>query len=63
MARHKLMPAVQEMMTGPLQQAGFGADQLMAVMMQIKSYEDKDASIKADVEKLMKAVQGDLSGF
>ena len=59
----KLMPAVQEMMTEPMTAAGFGPDDLMSVMMQIKSFEGEDPTIAADTEKLMKAVQGDLSGF
>jgi hypothetical protein len=59
----KLMPAVQEMLAEPMKAAGYGADDLMNVMMQIKSFEGDDPTIAADTEKLMKAVQGDLSGF
>jgi len=59
----KLMPAVQELLATPLKEAGYSADDLMSLMMQIKSFEASDPTIKADTDKLMKAVQGDLSGF
>jgi len=63
MRMSKIMPAVQEMMTKPLEEAGFRADDLMSVMMQIRSFEAQDPSIAADCAKLTKAVMGDLSDF
>ena len=63
MRMSKIMPAVQEMMTTPLEEAGFQADDLMSVMMQIRSFEAQDPSIAADCAKLTKAVMGDLSDF
>jgi hypothetical protein len=51
------------MMTKPLEEAGFRADDLMSVMMQIRSFEAQDPSIAADCAKLTKAVMGDLSDF
>ena len=54
---------VQEMLAVPLQQAGYKADDVMSLMMQIKAFESVDPSIKEDTDKLMKAVQGDLSDF
>ena len=59
----KLMPAVQRMVGPALVEAGFGADDLMTVSMQIQAFGAADASIAADTAKLMKAVQGDLSGL
>ena len=57
----KLMPAVQRMMGPALTEAGFIADDLMNVAMQIQAFGASDASIAADIAKLMKAMQGDLS--
>eukprot|EP00928_Gymnodinium_smaydae_P048523 TRINITY_DN3244_c0_g2_i1.p1 TRINITY_DN3244_c0_g2~~TRINITY_DN3244_c0_g2_i1.p1 ORF type:complete len:247 (-),score=74.87 TRINITY_DN3244_c0_g2_i1:54-698(-) len=57
----KLMPAVQTMMGDTLKEFGFGASDLMSATMQIQGFAGEDASIAADVAKLMKAVQGDLS--
>ena len=59
----KLMPVVQELMGGTLQEAGFSTSDLMTVMMQIQACGAEDATIAADTAKLMKAVQGDLSDF
>merc|ERR1712232_822797 len=57
----KLMPVVQEMMAGPLQEHGYGPNDLMSVTMQIQAFGPQDPTIAADVAKLMKAIQGDLS--
>lgn len=57
----KLMPAVQTMMGGTLQEYGFGPNDLMSVTMQIQAFGAADPTIAADVGKLMKAVQGDLT--
>lgn len=57
----KLMPAVQKMMGGVLQDYGFGSGDLMTVTMQIQAFGTQDPSIAADVAKLMKAVQGDFA--
>merc|ERR1712146_617302 len=59
----KLMPAVQRMMGPALEAAGFKADDLMTVAMQIQALGGEDPSIAIDVSKLMQAVQGDLSGL
>jgi len=59
----KLMPAVQEIVGPAVQAAGLGGQDLMTLMMQVQAFGAQDASIKADTEKLMKAVQGDLSAF
>jgi len=59
----KLMPAVQTMMGGTLEQFGFGAGDLMTVTMQIQGFGGQDPTIAADVAKLMSAVQGDLSAL
>jgi len=59
----KLMPAIQKMLGGTLKEAGFGEGDLMSVMMQIQAFGAADPTIKADTDKLMKAVQGDLSEF
>lgn len=58
----KLMPVVQSMMGETLKEYGFGPDDTMNVMMQVQAFAPEDASIAADVGKLMKAVQGDLEG-
>eukprot|EP00418_Pyrodinium_bahamense_P076056 CAMPEP_0179064754 /NCGR_PEP_ID=MMETSP0796-20121207/28107_1 /TAXON_ID=73915 /ORGANISM="Pyrodinium bahamense, Strain pbaha01" /LENGTH=330 /DNA_ID=CAMNT_0020761703 /DNA_START=56 /DNA_END=1048 /DNA_ORIENTATION=- len=57
----KLMPAVQKMMGGTLQEYGFGPNDLMSVTMQVQAFGAEDPSITADTAKLMKAVSGDLS--
>lgn len=57
----KLIPAVQKIMGPTLEEAGYGSDELMSVAMQIQAFAPDDPSIAADVGKLMKAVQGDLS--
>lgn len=58
----KLMPAVQTMMGGTLQEYGFGPNDLMSVTGQMQALGANDPSIAADVGKLMKAVmQGDLT--
>eukprot|EP00421_Protoceratium_reticulatum_P071445 CAMPEP_0168408094 /NCGR_PEP_ID=MMETSP0228-20121227/26496_1 /TAXON_ID=133427 /ORGANISM="Protoceratium reticulatum, Strain CCCM 535 (=CCMP 1889)" /LENGTH=340 /DNA_ID=CAMNT_0008421775 /DNA_START=77 /DNA_END=1099 /DNA_ORIENTATION=+ len=57
----KLMPAVQEMMGATLQNYGFQASDTMTVVMQVQAFGAEDPSIAADVGKLMKAVQGDLT--
>ena len=59
----KLMPAVQSMLGPALTAAGFKADDLMTVAMQIQAFSGEDPSIAIDVSKLMQAVQGDLSGL
>lgn len=59
----KLMPAVQGMMGDTLKEFGFGEGDLMTVTMQVQGFAAQDPSIAEDVGKLMKAVQGDLSGF
>eukprot|EP00440_Ansanella_granifera_P047039 gb/GFBE01050941.1/.p1 GENE.gb/GFBE01050941.1/~~gb/GFBE01050941.1/.p1 ORF type:complete len:341 (+),score=127.52 gb/GFBE01050941.1/:1-1023(+) len=57
----KLMPAVQSMMGDTMKEHGFGPNDLMMVTMQIQAFGPEDPSIAADIAKLMKAVQGDLS--
>jgi len=57
------MPAVQEIVGPAVEAAGFKSADLMTLMMQIKAFGAQDASIQADTDKLMKAVQGDLSDF
>ena len=52
----KMMPAVQQMLEPVLE----GRD-LMSVGMQMQAFGAEDPTIAADVGKLMKAVQGDLS--
>ena len=52
----KLMPAVQQMLEPVLE----GRD-LMSVGMQMQAFGAEDPTIAADVGKLMKAVQGDLT--
>jgi len=52
----KLMPAVQEMLTPVLE-----GRELMSVGMEMQAFAAEDASIAADVGKLMKAMQGDIS--
>jgi len=60
----KLMPAVQEILKPTVEAAGYKADDLMTLMMQVQSLGTQDPSIAADVAKVMAAVtQGDLSGF
>jgi len=59
----KLMPAVQEMMADTLKDAGYAATDLMSVITQIMAFGPSDPTIQAGTEKLMKAAQGDLSGF
>lgn len=59
----KLMPVVQEMMGDALAEYGFAKGDLMTVFPQIQKFAAEDPSIAADVGKLMKAVQGDLSDF
>jgi len=56
----KLMPAVQEMVGGTLQEYGYTAADLMSVTMQIQAFGAQDKSIADDVGKLMKAAQGDF---
>jgi len=57
----KLMPVVQEMMGVAMKEHGYGPNDLMNVTMQIQAFGPQDPTIAADVAKLMKAVQGDLS--
>jgi len=57
----KLMPAVQTMLGEPLKEFGYGPNDLMSLVMEIQAFAPEDESIKVDVGKLMKAVQGDLS--
>jgi len=57
----KLMPAVHKMLSPILEAEGYQASELMTVMMQIQAFGEQDPTIAADTEKLMKAVQGDLS--
>jgi len=59
----KLMPAVQEMMADTLKDAGYAATDLMSVITQIMAFGPSDPTIQAGTETLMKAAQGDLSGF
>ena len=59
----KLMPAITAMVGPKLVNAGFKADDLMTVAMQIQAFSGEDPSIAIDVSKLMQAVQGDLSGL
>ena len=59
----KLMPAVQKMLSPIMEAEGYQASELMTVMMQIQAFGEADPTIAADTEKLMKAVQGDLSGL
>ena len=59
----KMMPAVQTMMGPALKEAGFTGDDLMNVSMQIQAFGASDASIAADISKVMKAMQGDLSAL
>jgi len=56
----KLMPVIQKLMEPTLTEYGFGANDLMNVTMQIQAFGPEDASIAADVGKIMKAVQGDI---
>merc|ERR1712129_261802 len=56
----KLMPVIQTLMGPTLTEYGFGASDLMNVTMQIQAFAPEDASIAADVGKVMKAVQGDI---
>jgi len=56
----KLMPVIQTLMEPTLKEYGFGANDLMSVTMQIQAFAPEDASIAADVAKVMKAVQGDI---
>jgi len=56
----KLMPVIQTLMGPTLVEYGFGAGDLMNVTMQIQAFAPEDASIAADVGKVMKAVQGDI---
>jgi hypothetical protein len=56
----KLMPAVQTMMAGTIQEYGFGESDMMNVVMQVQAFGPKDPSIAADSAKLMKAVSGDF---
>jgi len=57
----KLLPAVQGIMAPALREHGFGEGDLMTVTMQVQAFAGEDPSIAADIAKLMKAVQGDLS--
>jgi len=57
----KLMPLIQTMMGDTLTEYGFGPNDLMMVTMQIQAFGPEDPTIAADVAKLMKAVQGDLT--
>ena len=59
----KMMPAVQTMMGPALEEAGFTGEDLMNVSMQIQEFGASDASIAADISKVMKAMQGDLSAL
>jgi hypothetical protein len=59
----KLMPVVTEMLTPVLNEFGYTADEAMMVMMQIQTFAPNDPTIGADIAKLFKAVQGDLSDF
>jgi len=56
----KLMPVIQTLMEPTLTEYGFGVNDLMSVTMQIQAFAPEDASIAADVGKVMKAVQGDI---
>ena len=57
----KLMPACQELLAPTLKEYGFGTEELMSAALQLQTFDD--ASIKTDVAKLMKAMQGDFSDF
>ena len=59
----KLAPAVQEMMGPALKEYGYEAEELLSVAMQVQMLGTEDPTIGADVGKLMKAVQGDISGL
>jgi hypothetical protein len=59
----KLMPAVQSMLGGVLVEAGYTANDLMTVAMQIKGFSGEDPSIAADTAALMAAMQGDVSAL
>jgi len=56
----KLMPEMQTLLGPTLIEYGFKADDLMTVTMQVQAFGAEDASIAADVAKVMKAVQGDI---
>lgn len=57
----RLMPEMQALLGPTLTEYGFKADDLMTVTMQVQAFGAEDASIAADVAKVMKAVQGDLT--
>ena len=59
----KLAPAVQEMMGPALKEYGYEAEELLSVAMQVQMLGTEDPTIGADVGKLMKADQGDISGL
>lgn len=59
----KLMPAVQTMLGPVLVEAGYTANDLMTVAMQIQGFSAEDASIATDTKALMSAMQGDLSAL
>jgi len=59
----KLMNAVQEMMGSTLEEFGFGAGDLMTVVMQVQGFGAEDPTIATDSAKLMSAVQGDFSAI
>lgn len=59
----KLMPAMQDMMSGLMKEYGYPPSDLLTVTMQIRSMGEQDAEMAVGVDKLMKAVQGDLTGL
>jgi FKBP-type peptidyl-prolyl cis-trans isomerase FklB len=59
----KLLPEVQTLMGPTLSEYGFMPGDLMTVTMQIQAFAAEDASISADVAKLMKAAQGDVAAL
>ena len=57
-----LMPVIQSLMEPTLKEYGFGnkLNDWVSVTMQIQAFAPEDASIAADIGKIMKALQGDF---
>ena len=59
----KLLPAVQTLLGPVLTEAGFKAEDLVSVSMQIQAFGAEDPTIAADTGMLMSAMQGDFSAL
>merc|ERR1719507_2353394 len=56
-----LLPMVQDMVKVPMEKYGFDGSNLMMGMMQIQMHSMSDPAMQPKVERIMKALQGDIS--